>query len=99
MVTSLPAARDSGATQERTASPLSCTVQAPHCATPQPYFVPVRPRFSRKTQSRGVEGPTSRFTLRLFTLMLRIAGVALNNSMIADLGHAIPNHTLALFRP
>src|SRR5207253_408150 len=68
VVTSLPAARDSGATQDRTASPSRCTVHAPHCAMPQPYFVPVRPRFSRRTQSRGVEGSTSRFTRCLFTV-------------------------------
>src|SRR2546427_622070 len=68
VVTSLPTARDTGATQERIASPSRWTVQAPHCAMPQPYFVPVRPRFSRKTQSRGVEESTSRFTLCLFTL-------------------------------
>ena len=32
-----------------------CTVQAPHCATPQPYFVPVRPTCSRdRPQQRRV---------------------------------------------
>ena len=30
------------------------TVQAPHCAMPQPNFVPVRPKVSRKTHSKGV---------------------------------------------
>ncbi len=30
-----------GSTQERVAAPSTWTVQAPHCATPQPYFVPV----------------------------------------------------------
>src|SRR5579864_3171955 len=68
VVTCFPAARDTGVLQERTGRPSRCTVQAPHCATPQPYFVPVRPRCSRKTQSRGVEGSTSTFTLRLFTV-------------------------------
>src|ERR1700680_1428140 len=68
VVTSFPAARDTGVLQERTGRPSRCTVQAPHCATPQPYFVPVRPRCSRKTQSKGVEGSTSTFTLRLFTV-------------------------------
>src|SRR5437016_14516124 len=68
VVTSLPAARDTGATQDLTASPLRWTVQAPHCAMPQPYLVPVKPRLSRKTQSRGVEGSTSRFTRSRFTL-------------------------------
>src|SRR6266853_22220 len=68
VVTSSPAARDTGATQDLIASPLRWTVQAPHCAIPHPYLVPVRPRFSRRTQSRGVEGSTSRFTCRRFTL-------------------------------
>src|SRR6202047_1221615 len=67
-VTSLPAARDTGATHDRIASPSRWTVQAPHCAMPHPYLVPVRPRFSRRTQSRGVEGSTSRFTGCRFTL-------------------------------
>src|SRR5215470_10808440 len=53
------ATADTGTEQERTASPSTCTVHAPHCATPQPYFVPVRPTCSRITQSRGVVGSTS----------------------------------------
>src|SRR6266481_3441636 len=78
VVTSLPAARDTGATQDRIASPSRWTVQAPHCAMPHPYLVPVRPRFSRKTQSRGVEGSTSRFTCRWFTLKEIIGTPPLN---------------------
>src|ERR1700719_154085 len=42
-------------------------VHAPHCAMPQPYFVPVRPRWSRMTQSSGVEGSTSRSMCLPFT--------------------------------
>src|SRR5580704_2115008 len=76
VVTSFPEARDTGVLQERTGRPSRCTVQAPHCATPQPYFVPVRPRCSRKTQSRGVDGSTSTFTLRLFTVK-EITGITL----------------------
>src|SRR5437879_13883202 len=59
VVTSFPAARDTAATQDRTASPSICTVQAPHCAMPQPYFVPVRPIVSRSTHNSGVRGSTS----------------------------------------
>jgi hypothetical protein len=33
--------------QERIAAPSIWTVQAPHCAMPHPYLVPVRPTFSR----------------------------------------------------
>src|SRR5690349_22788197 len=45
--------------QERIATPSIWTVQAPHCAMPQPYFVPVRPAFSRISQRSGVSGSTS----------------------------------------
>ena len=37
----------------------SCTVQAPHWATPQPYLVPVSPCASRITHSSGVSGGPS----------------------------------------
>src|SRR5947209_4187815 len=59
VVTSLPAARETGVTHDRTASPLRWTVHAPHNAIPQPNFVPVNPKFSRTTQSSGVSGLTS----------------------------------------
>src|SRR5947207_15666752 len=45
-----------GVWQDRVAWPLMCTVQAPHWAMPQPYFVPVSPSSSRSTHSRGVSG-------------------------------------------
>jgi hypothetical protein len=35
------------------------TVQAPHCATPQPNLVPVRPTASRIAQSKGMFGSIS----------------------------------------
>src|SRR5215831_4157058 len=44
---------------ERRTSPLMCTEQAPHCATPQPYLVPVSPTCSRITHSSGVSGSTA----------------------------------------
>src|SRR5205085_5763867 len=37
-------------------------VQAPHCATPQPYLVPVSLSSSRKTHSKGVSASTSTLT-------------------------------------
>src|ERR1700730_6862090 len=45
--------------QERVASPSTWTVQAPHSATPQPYFVPTSPSSSRRYQSSGVDGSPS----------------------------------------
>src|SRR5436190_911915 len=59
VVTFLPSTLEIGVEHERTATPSTCTVQAPHSAMPQPYLVPVKPMVSRSTQSRGVSGDTS----------------------------------------
>ena len=48
-----------GKEQERTGWPLTCTVQAPHKAMPQPNLVPFMPSFSRTTQRIGIAGSTS----------------------------------------
>src|SRR5258706_6931413 len=55
----LPAAALTGVEQDRAGWPFTCTVQAPHSAMPQPYLVPVMPRWSRRTHSRGVSGSAS----------------------------------------
>src|ERR1700687_462174 len=60
-----------GTLQERIAVPSIWTVQAPHCAMPQPYFVPVRATFSRIAQSSGVSGSTS--TSKVLPLIVRFA--------------------------
>src|SRR5262245_58962149 len=62
-----------GSTHERVARPLICTVQAPHCAIPQPYFVPVRPMVSRRTHSSGVPGSASTWYDRPFTCTVNTA--------------------------
>src|SRR5271167_1210294 len=56
---------------DRATSPLICTEQAPHWATPQPYLVPVRPTCSRITHRSGVSGSTC--TTRTRPLMLSLA--------------------------
>src|ERR1043166_7393240 len=71
VVTFLPAAADSGVTQERTAAPSRCTVQAPHWAMPQPNFVPVMRSESRSTHKRGVSGAAA--TSRVVPLTVREA--------------------------
>jgi hypothetical protein len=48
----LPMASRTGTLQDRTATLSIGTVQAPHCAIPQPYFAPVRPTFSRIAHKR-----------------------------------------------
>jgi hypothetical protein len=60
VVICLPTASLTGVAQERTATPSTWTVQAPHCAMPHPYLVPVSPAFSRIAHSNGVSGSTSR---------------------------------------
>src|ERR1700685_677208 len=48
-----------GTEQERIALLLIWTVHAPHCAIPQPNFVPLSPTASRNAQSSGVSGSRS----------------------------------------
>src|SRR3954463_11911960 len=57
--------------QERCTSPLICTEQAPHWATPQPYLVPVKPTCSRMTHKSGVSSST--FTSRTLPLIFSLA--------------------------
>src|SRR4051812_7139583 len=54
-----PATPETGNTHDLADSPSMWTVQAPHAAMPQPYFVPVRLSVSRNTHSNGVCGSTS----------------------------------------
>ena len=61
----------SGVTQERVATPSTCTVQAPQSATPQPNFVPVMPSTSRNTQRSGVSPSTSTLCLLPLTSMVK----------------------------
>src|SRR5215467_3868468 len=61
-----------GRRHERTGLPSTCTVQAPHWAMPQPYFVPVMPSTSRNTQSSGVSPPTSTSCLAPLTLIEKV---------------------------
>src|SRR4051812_17658087 len=79
----LPAASETGIEQERVATPSTCTVQAPHCAMPQPYFVPVRPTCSRITHSSGVVGSTS--MLCDCPLMVSATMFSLSRSPIGEL--------------
>src|SRR2546423_10550365 len=53
------AAADTGTEHERTGSPFRCTVQAPHCAIPQPNFGPFTSSTSRSTHNSGISGSTS----------------------------------------
>src|SRR5258707_2513104 len=55
----LPATLEICVMHERVASPLMCTVHAPHSAIPQPNFVPVMFNVSRSTHKSGMSGLTS----------------------------------------
>src|SRR5580658_8361607 len=61
-------AAETGVWQLRTALPLRCTVHAPHCPMPQPYFVPLSFRTSRITHKRGMSAGTSTVLDRPFTV-------------------------------
>src|SRR5512145_440281 len=74
VVICLPSAAETGSTQERTALPSMCTVQAPHIAMPHPYLVPVRPACSRIAHKSGVLGLT--LTSSDLPLMLKRAMVS-----------------------
>src|SRR5207249_4067539 len=56
VVTRLPSTARIRVTQDRVAWPSRCTVQEPHIAIPQPYFVPVSLSFSRSTHSNVSSG-------------------------------------------
>src|SRR5579859_1448004 len=60
-----------GIEQDRRTSPFTWTEQAPHCAMPQPYLVPVSPTCSRITHRRGVSASTC--TSRALPLILSLA--------------------------
>src|SRR3954454_23788104 len=70
-----PCSSEPGTWQDRTASPFSSTVHAPHTPTPQPNLVPVRPNLSRRIQSNGVSSSIS--TTCLAPLILTSAFIRL----------------------
>src|SRR5712671_6229239 len=75
-----------GVIQERTATPSTCTVQAPQSALPQPNFVPVMPSTSRNTQRSGVSLSTS--TIRLTPLTLIMVAIA-TSGLFAGIEHPV----------
>jgi hypothetical protein len=68
--------------------PSICTVQTPHCAIPQPNFVPVKPTTSRKTQSSGVSG--SILICRDVPLTSIVITASLLRAMAINRGQACP---------
>src|SRR5438477_11911687 len=73
---------------DRITASLICTEQAPHWATPQPYFVPVKPTCSRITHKSGVSVSTC--TSRTLPLMLSFAmSVPLASCLTANLGAVV----------
>src|SRR5690606_37267750 len=70
VVTGLSPIAEMGIEQLRTAASSSRTVQAPQAATPHPYLVPTRSRWSRNTHKSGVDGSTS--TSYFFLLMFKV---------------------------
>src|SRR5215468_4983442 len=89
VVISLVVTALTGVTQERTALPSTSTVQAPHCASPQPNFAPLSSRSLRSTYSNGVSGSAG--TERLTPLTLRLMAML-------GVSHSPPTAPF-LFRP
>ncbi len=58
---------------ERAGRPSRRTVHAPHCPSPQPYFVPVSSRLSRNTESRDSPASASADRFVPFTRRTRAA--------------------------
>src|SRR5216684_4085043 len=73
VVTFFPATLEMAVWQERAASPLMCTVQAPQRPAPQPNFVPVLSSVSRRTQRSGMSGLTS--TVWDFPLRIKVVAI------------------------
>src|SRR5712691_9004764 len=73
VVTFFPATAEIAVWQERAASPLMCTVQAPQRPAPQPNFVPVLSSVSRRTQRSGMSGLTS--TVWDFPLRIKVVAI------------------------
>ena len=67
VVMSAPSILPIGVEQDRTAFPFSRTVHAPQSAMPQPNFVPVSPRMSRRYHSSGISGSPSKLCACPFT--------------------------------
>src|SRR6266436_5778441 len=61
--------------QERRGAPSIKTVHAPHCPSPQPYLLPVRPSSSRSTVNREVSGGYRTGNLLPFTSSSISAGI------------------------
>ena len=59
----LPATAATGVTQERSGAPSTCTVQAPHCAMPQPNLVPVSAHQVAQDPQQGHVGRRVDFAL------------------------------------
>ncbi|SIT44389.1 hypothetical protein BN2476_390048 [Paraburkholderia piptadeniae] len=76
VVTWRPSTADSGVMHERIGCPSRWTVHAPHCAMPQPNFVPCRPATSRIAHSSGMLGSAS----SVVDLPLRTKVVDINDS-------------------
>ena len=75
--------------QERTGLPSRCTVQAPHCAMPQPNFVPVVLSTSRNTQSSGMSPSTLTLRLSPSTLMTKAMASSPSLSMAFGREHEL----------
>src|SRR5829696_5448450 len=89
VVTSLPAAVESGRSQDATARPSTRTLQAPHWLKPQPKRVPMSPSGPRSAESNGASGSAST-TLSAPFRRSRTPGIALLHLGAGELHHLRP---------
>src|SRR3954464_12317722 len=90
----LPATSPTMVWHERTASPLTCTVQAPHKPAPQPNLVPVNCNCSQNAPRTGVSltAPTDIYRPLMFkVVMFPPKGGLSVNKAIRPSGHVPPS--------
>src|SRR5262249_26111536 len=94
MVVTAPVTVPTARIQERVAMPSTCTVQAPHCAMPQPNLVPVSPMTSRSTQRRGISGGMS--TVYDFPLTVSDIAIGVPSSVASITDMYVAEHRLCM---
>ena len=80
---SFPATESNAALQDCTGLPSTRTMQAPHCSSPQPNRVPVRPSVLRRISSSGVSAAISSGNVRLWPFTEREGGGVIGSNSAA----------------
>src|SRR5476651_295223 len=85
VVTFLPATLDTGLMQHFSGAPSISTMQQPHCSSPQPNRVPIRPSSLRKTLRSGVSSLSNATLTGLpLTVNLNCCAMRLESKLLAQ---------------